>query len=148
MAGDFADPVEWGLANAAGAGLGRAALMRDSRRFRKSGRVRCGLRVIDGHQPGLSGRWRVGAASFLPRRLHFLRRWRRVLGGCPPVEVVAVHGPPRVPSGREILKLPGSIVQIRTPAATLECALPDRYQPAAWARLKVAYRLPAEETAE
>ena len=148
MAGDFADPVEWGLANAARAGLGRAAIVRADRRFRKSGRVRCGLRVIDGNQPGLSGRWRVGVASFLPRRLHFLRRWRRVLGGCPPIEVVAVPGPPRAPSGREVLKLPGSIVQIQTPAATLECALPDRYRPAVLARLKVACWLPAEETAE
>jgi hypothetical protein len=148
MAGDFADPVEWGLANAAGAGLGRAASMRADRRFRKSGRVRCGLRVIDGNQPGLSGRWRVGVASFSPRRLHFLRRWRRVLGGCPPIEVVAVHGPPRVPSGNEILKLPGSIVRIQTTTATLEWSLPDRYQSAAFTRLRVTYWDAAEETAE
>lgn len=148
VAGDFADPVEWGLANAAGAGIGRVAAMHADRRFRKSGRVRCGLRVIDGTQPGLPGRWRVGVASLSARRLDFRRRWWRVLGECPPIEVVAVHGPPRAPSGEEILKLPGSVVQIQTPTATLEWALHDRYQSAAVARLKVARWVPAEETAE
>jgi hypothetical protein len=148
VANDFADPVEWGLANAAGAGIERVANMRANRRFRKSGRVQCGLRVIDGNQPGLSGRWRVGVASFSPRSLDFRRRWRRVLGECPPIEVIAVHGPPRAPSGDEILKLPGSIVQIQTPTATLEWALHDRYQSAAFARLKVAHWVPAEETAD
>ena len=148
MADDFADPVEWGLANAARAGLGRAAIMRANRRFKKSGRVQCGLRVIEGDQPGLSSRWRVGVASFLPGRLHFLRRWRVVLGGCPPIEVVAVHGPPRAPSGGEILKLPGSIVQIQTSTATLEWALHERYRSAVIARLKVTYWASGEEAAE
>jgi hypothetical protein len=148
VAGDFVDPVEWGLANAAGAGVGRVANMHADRRFRKSGRVRCGLRVIDGIQPGLSGRWLVGVASFSARGLDFRRRWWRVLGECPPIEVVAVHGPPRAPSGDEILKLPGSVVQIQTPTATLEWALHDRYESAALARLKVAQWVPAEETAE
>jgi hypothetical protein len=87
-------------------------------------------------------------ASFSPRRLDFRRRWWRVLGECPPIEVIAVHGPPRAPSGDEILKLPGSIVQIQTPIATLEWALHARYQPAAFARLKVAHWVPAAETAE
>jgi hypothetical protein len=142
VASDFTDPVEWGLANAAGAGIGRVAMMHADRRFRKSGRVRCGLRVIDGNQPGLSGRWRVGVASFSVRRLEFLRRWWRVLGECPPIEVIAVHGPSRAPSGDEILKLPGSIVQIQTPTATLEWALHVRYQSAAVAQLKVAQWVP------
>jgi hypothetical protein len=148
VADDFADAVEWGLANAAGAGIGRVANMHADRRFRKSGRVRCGLRVIDGNQPGLSGRWRVGVASFSARRLDFRRRGWRVFGECPPIEVVAVHGPPRAPFGDEILKLPGRVVQIQTPTATLEWALHDHYQPAAVARLKVAPWIPAEETAE
>jgi hypothetical protein len=148
VASDFTDPVELGLANAAGAGIGRVAMMHADRRFRKSGRVRCGLRVIDGNQPGLSGRWRVGVASFSVRRLEFLRRWWRVLGECPPIEVIAVHGPSRAPSGDEILKLPGSIVQIQTPTATLEWALHVRYQSAAVAQLKVAQWVPAEETAD
>jgi len=39
VASDFTDPVEWGLANAAGAGIGRVAMMHADRRFRKSGRV-------------------------------------------------------------------------------------------------------------
>jgi len=121
--------------------------MRADRRFRKSGRVQCGLRVIDGNQPGLSGRWRLGVASVSPRRLDFRRRWWRVLGECPPIEVFAVHGPPRAPFGDEILKLPGSVVQIQTPTATLEWALHDRYQSAAFARLEVAHWVPAEETA-
>lgn len=144
---NFTDPFEWGLSNAAGAGIGRLASMRADRRFRKSGRVRCGLRVIDGNQAGLSGRWLVGAASFSARRLDFLRRWRRVLGGCPPIEIVAVRGPPRAPWGNEILKLPGSIVQIQTPTATLEWALHDRYQSAAFMMLGVSCQVP-EETAE
>lgn len=146
--GDFTDPVEWGLANAAGAGIGRVASMRADRRFRKSGHARCGLRVIDGSQPGLSGRWRVGVASFSARRLDFRRRWWRVLGGCPPIEVVAIHGASRAPSGDEILKLPGSVVQIQTPTATLEWALRDRYLSAATARLKVAQWVPVAENAE
>jgi hypothetical protein len=137
VAGDFVDPVEWGVANAAEAGIGLVVNMHADRRFRKSGRIRCGLRVIDGNQPGLSGRWRVGMASFSARRLDFRRRWRRVLGECPPIEVIAVHGPPRVLSGDEILKLPGSVVQIQTPTATLEWALHERYQSAAVTRLKV-----------
>ena len=148
VASDFVDPVEWGLASAAGAGIGRVANMRADRRFRKSGRVQCGLRVIEGNQPGLSGRWRVGLASFSPRRLDFRRRWWHGLGECPPIEVIAVHGPPRAPSGEEILKLPGSIVQIQTPIATLEWAFHERYQSAAFARLKVTYWVPAAETAE
>jgi hypothetical protein len=148
MASDFTDPVEWGLANAAGAGIGRVAMMHADRRVKKSGRVRCGLRVIDGNQPGLSGRWRVGVASFSVRRLEFLRRWWRVLGECPPIEVIAVHGPSRAPSGDEILKLPGSIVRIQTPTATLEWALHVRYQSTAVAQLKVGQWVPAEETAD
>jgi hypothetical protein len=148
VASDFTDPVEWGLANGAGAVIRRAADMRADRRFRKSGRVQCGLRVIDGHQPGLAGRWRVGVASFSPQRLDFRRRWWRVLGECPPIEVFAVHGPPRAPSGDEILKLPGSVIQIQTPTATLEWALHERYQSAVIARLEIAHWVPAEETAE
>jgi hypothetical protein len=144
MDGDFTDPVEWGLANAAQAGIGRAAIMRADRAFRKSGRAWCGLRVIDGTQPGLSGRWRVGMASFSVRRLAFRRRWWRMLGTCPPIEVVAIHGPARAPVGKEILKLPGNIAQILTPTATLEWAIRDRYRPAAIARLKVAEQAPAE----
>lgn len=146
--GDFADPVEWGLANAARAVIGHAANLRADRRFRKSGRARCGLRVLEGNQPGLSGRWRVGVASFSARRLNFRPRWRRVLGKCPPIEVVTVNGPPRALSGNEILKLPGSVVQVQTPTATLEWALGDRYQSAVVARLRVAYRVPAEGAAE
>jgi len=155
VADDFVDPVDWGLANAAGFGIGRVTTMRADRRFRKSGRVQCGLRIIDGNQPGLSGRWRLGVAYVSPRRLDFRRRWWRVLGECPPIEVLAVHGPPRAPCGSprapfgdEILKLPGSIVQIQTPAAVLEWALRDRYQSAAFARLEVAHWVPAEEAAE
>ena len=155
MADDFVDPVDWALSNAAGFGIGRAVTMRADRRFTKSARVRCGLRVIDGNQPGLSGRWRLGVASVSPRRLDFRRRWWRVLGECSPIEVVAVHGPPRAPSGSagspfgdEILKLPGSVVQVQTPAATLEWSLRDRYQPAAFARLEVAHWVPPEDTAE
>jgi len=121
--------------------------MRADRRFRKSGRVQSGLRGIDGNQPGLSGRWRLGVASLSPRRLDFLRRWWHVLGECPPIEVFAVHGPPRAPFGNEILKLPGNVVQIQTPIATLEWALHERYQSAAFARLKIAHWVPAEETA-
>jgi hypothetical protein len=148
MDGDFTDPVEWGLANTARAGIGRAAKMHADRRFRTSGRARCGLRVIDGNQPGLSGRWRVGVASFSARRLTFRRRWWRVLGPCPPIEIVAIHGPPRAPASNEVLKLPGGVVQILTPTATLEWAFRDRYRPAAVARLKVAQRVPAEDAAE
>jgi hypothetical protein len=148
VASDFTDPVEWGLTNAANAGIGSVTNMHADRRFRKSGRVRCGLRVIDGNQPGLSGRWQVGVASFSARRLEFRRRWWRVLGECPPIEVGAVHGPPRAPSSDEILKLPGSVVQIQTPTATLEWALHVRYRSAAVARLKVAEWVPPEETAE
>ena len=155
MAEDFIDPVDWTLANAAGFGIGRVAALRADRRFRKSGRFQCGLRVIEGSQPGLSGRWRLGVAWVSPRRLDFCRRGWRVLGACPPIEVLAVHGPPRPPSGSpaspfgdEILKLPGSIVQIRTPAAALEWSLCGRYQPAVIARLKVARGDPAEQTGE
>jgi hypothetical protein len=87
-------------------------------------------------------------ASFSPGRLDFRRRWWRVLGECPPIEVIAAHGPSRAPFGDEILNLPGSIVQIQTPTAILEWALHDRYQSAAFARLEVAHWVPAEETAE
>jgi hypothetical protein len=87
-------------------------------------------------------------ASFSPRRLDFRRRWWRVLGECPPIEVFAVHGPPRAPSGNEILKLPGSVIQIQTPTAILECALHERYQSAVLARLEIPHWLLAEETAE
>lgn len=86
-------------------------------------------------------------AYFTARRLNFRQRWWRILGECPPVEVVAVHGPPRAPSGSEILKLPGSVVQIRTPTATLEWSVRDRYRSAVTARLKVDYGVPVEETA-
>jgi hypothetical protein len=122
--------------------------MRADRRFGKSGRIQCGLRVIDGNQPGLTGRWRVGTASVSRRRLNFRRRWGGVLGEWPPIEVFAVHGPPRVPFGHEILKLPGSIVRIQTPTATLEWAFHDRYQSAAFALLGIAHWVPSEEAAE
>jgi hypothetical protein len=155
VADDFVDPVDWGLANAAGFGIGRLAAMRADRRFLASGRVRCGLRVIDGKQPGLSGRWRVGVASVSRRRLKFGRSGWRVFGECPPIAVLAVYGPPRAPHGSprspfgdEILKLPGSIIQIQAPAAVLEWALHDRYQSAAIARLGFARWVPAGEAAE
>jgi hypothetical protein len=148
MDGDFIDPVDWGLANAAAVGIGRMATMRADRRFRASGRVPCGLRVIGGSQPGLSGRWRLGVASLSPRCLEFRPRWWRVLGACPPIEVLAVDGPPRAPCGDEILKLPGSVVQVQTPTATLEWALQARYQSAACARLALAHWDPAEDTAQ
>lgn len=60
---DFIDPLEWGLANAANARYFRAVNMRAERRIRKSGRFQCGLRVIDGSQPGLSGRWQTPSAT-------------------------------------------------------------------------------------
>lgn len=155
MADDFVDPVDWALANATGFGVGRMATMRADHRFRKSGRVPCGLRVIDGSQPGLSSRWRLGTASAGPRRLEFHRRLWLVFGECPSIQVLAIHGPPRAPSGSprspfgdEILKLPGSVVQIQTPVAVLEWSLHDRFQSAVFARLKVAYGVPMEETAE
>ena len=135
--GDFVDPLDWGLSNAASYGIARVAAMRADRRFRKSGRVKCGLRIIDGDQPGLSGRWRVGMAFLSPRRLDFRRLGWRVLGQCPPIEVIAVHGPPRAPVGDEILKLPGSVVQVQTSAAVLEWALSERYHSAVLVRLRV-----------
>jgi hypothetical protein len=122
--------------------------MRADRRFRKSGRFQCGLRVIDGHQPGLSVRWRVGVAFASPRCLDFFWRWWRVLDECPPIEVLAVREPPRAPLGNEILKLPGGVVQIQTPAANLEWALHDRYRSEVFARLEVVPWVPAEETPE
>lgn len=152
MTDDFVDPVDWGLANAAGFGIGRAAAMRADRRFRESGRVTCGLRVIDGKQPGLSGRWQVGVASVSRRRLEFRRRGWWVFRECPLIKVLAVYGPPRArlgspgsPFGDEILKLPGSIVQIQTPAAVLEWTLHDRYQSAAIARLGFDHWVTAPE---
>jgi hypothetical protein len=42
-----------------------------------------------------------------------------MLGTCPPIEVVAIHRPARVPSGNEVLKLRGSVAQILTPAEEL-----------------------------
>jgi hypothetical protein len=147
VAGDFIDPIDWGVTTAAGAGIERAVQARADLRFRKSGRIPCGVRVLDGNQPGLSGRWRVGVASVSHRRLDFRRRWWRALGECPPIEVFAVHGPPRGRSSDEVLKLPGSIVQVQTSTATLEWALNERYQSAVFARLEVAY-WEAEETAE
>jgi hypothetical protein len=80
--------------------------------------------------------------------LHFRRRWWRARGECPPIEILAVHGPPRVPSGDEILKLPGSVVQVQTPSAVLEWALHGRYQSPAFARLEVARWVSGEETAD
>jgi hypothetical protein len=78
-----------------------------------------------------------------------------VFGECPSIQVLAIHGPPRAPSGSlrspfgdEILKLPGSVVQIQTPVAVLEWSLHDRFQSAVFARLKVVYGVPMEETAE
>ena len=62
-----------------------------------------------------------------------------VINGDIQVKVLAVHGPPRMPAGDEVLKLPGSIVRIQAPAATLEWALYGRYQSAALARLEVPH---------
>jgi hypothetical protein len=150
MTDDFVDPVDWGLAHAARFGIGRVAAARADHRFRESGRVPCGLRVIDGNLPGLSRRWRVGAALVTRRRLVFWRRGGWLFGGCPPVRVLAVYGPPRAPAGSvrspfgdEILKLPGSVLRIQTPDAVLEWALPDRHQSAAIARLGLDGWVPA-----
>ena len=90
----------------------------------------------------------MGVASVAPRRLDFRRRWWRVLGECPPIEVFTVHGPPRGRFSDEVLKLPGSIVQVQTSTATLEWALNERYQSAVFAQLEVAYWDPTEETVE
>ena len=60
-------------------------------------------------------------------RLGFRRRWWRAFTSCPPVEVVAVRGPVRMPAANEVFKVPGPITQVETPTAVLECAILSGY---------------------
>jgi hypothetical protein len=115
------------------------ARKRADRRFASEGLVTCSLRVIEGSQDGLGGRWRSGVAAVFPGRLDFRRSWWRGPGKVPPLQVTAVLGPARLPLAEERLKLPGGIVGVQTPTAVLEWSVPGRYRPAAIERLEVPY---------
>ncbi len=117
------DPIADGLLE----GGINAAIGAHHRRLARKGRVPCSLRVITGNQAGLSKRWQQGVAALSAGRLGFRRRWRRAFTSCPPVEVVAVRGPTRMPTANEVFKVPGPIVQIETPSAVLECGVLSGY---------------------
>lgn len=83
-------------------------------------------------------RWQQGVAALSAGRLEFRRRWWRAFTRCPPVEVVAVHGPVRGPTADEIFKVPGPIMQVQTPTAVLECGILNGYLQTALDLLGVA----------
>jgi len=117
------DPVADGLLE----GGINAAIGAHHRRLARKGRVPCSLRVITGSQAGLSKRWQQGVAVLSAGGLGFRRRWWRAFASCPPVEVVAVRGPARMPAANEVFKVPGPIVQVETPSAVLECGILSGY---------------------
>jgi hypothetical protein len=89
------------------------------------GRVACSIRVMSGHQPGLSSRWRIGVAAVSPGRLDFTpQSWQ--LKATRPVTHIVILGAGRPPSGEELPCLPGDsrITDLQTPTATLGWAVP------------------------
>jgi hypothetical protein len=88
------------------------------------------------------------ASTLSPGRLDFRPRWQWAFGGGVVIEVLGVHGSPRLPGSNEILKLPGPIVQVKTSTGTLEWAVNVRYGPDAIARLGVEYTDPDPDSNE
>jgi hypothetical protein len=78
------------------------------------GRVDCALKVISGGQRGLSARWRHGRAAVSPGRLDVRGHWWRLFRPMAPITVVAVRGPVRSPSGRELWSLSGAAASWRS----------------------------------
>jgi hypothetical protein len=139
-------PDDFGASELLAAAVGGVARRRADRRFTEAGIVSCSLKVIGGSQDGLSSRWQQGTAAVSSARIDFRRSWRsRAFGKCPPIEVMAVCGPVRLPSADEVLKVRGEIIQIQTPTATLEWSVHSRYRSAAIAQLKVGYCEPSGE---
>jgi len=95
-------------------------------------RLECGLRVIEGHEPGLGQRWVHGVAELSPGFLRFNPR-----GPLRSPTTIVVRGVSRAhqrqPHGREAWAVNAQcrIVEVQTPNATLEWAILDRHL--AWA---------------
>lgn len=106
--------------------------VRDRRRKRRSRQralaagIPCALRVVDGTHPGLSRRWRRGAARVPPGALVFEPggRWRRRL--TIPVRSATLHHPWDTPrrTPRAVGPQPRRIV-LTTAQATLEWLVPE-----------------------
>ncbi|WP_369069372.1 hypothetical protein [Kineococcus terrestris] len=109
--------------------VGTAVTRRVGERLAAGDRLECGVRVVDGHQDGLTRRWRPGVATLHPGRvdfahtvggLRFLRR-RPVTVAVRSVDAAL----PREVRGAEVLLVaPGArVVQLRTSSAVLEWAI-------------------------
>ena len=97
-----------------------------SRKLAATHRAEVGLRVVDGHQPGLGPRWRHGVATLAPGRMKF----RGTIGGVRflrrapiTIDVLKINrDAPRTTGLREAWSvMPGTeVVQLVTPTAHLE----------------------------
>lgn len=116
--------------------------MRRAERFQLLNQVECGLRVVEGYEPGLGQRFRHGLATlgsgsivFVPFAggVRFLRR-RPVT-----VSVQVVDRSEQRTSGfmAQLSAIPGSrVITVRTNTATLEWVLPPAQT--AWASQQVS----------
>jgi uncharacterized MnhB-related membrane protein len=120
-----------GVAGSLGALLaGRFFVRARSRKLTARHKAEVGLRVVDGHQPGLGPRWRHGVGTLVPGRLDF----RGTVGGVRflrrapiTIDVKQIDRDiPRTTGLREALSvMPGTeVVQLITPTARLEWAVP------------------------
>jgi hypothetical protein len=101
-----------------------------SRRLAARHKAEVGLRVVDGHQPGLGPRWRHGVGTLAAGRLEF----RGTVGGVrflrrAPITIDVMQidrDAPRTTGLREAWSVrPGiEVVQLVTPTARLEWAVP------------------------
>jgi hypothetical protein len=110
--------------------VARYLLPRRTRRYARRNRVECGLRVVEGQQPGLGRRWRHGTGTLAPGRLVF----RGAIGGVrflrrAPILVEITHvdrSRRRAVGWREAWwAWPGTeVVEAVTPTARLEWGVP------------------------
>ncbi|NAZ80904.1 hypothetical protein GTR02_03615 [Kineococcus sp. R8] len=109
--------------------VGTAVTGRVRRHLAATDRMECSFRVVEGHQDGLTGRWRPGIATLSPGKITFVRMigGLRFLKGRPTTFAVqtCASDPPRKLRGVEALlvKPDAQAVRLTTTTAVLECAI-------------------------
>lgn len=104
-----------------------------SRRLQARGETECALRVVEGHQEGLTGRWQHGVAALAPGLVTLRRRYvggariPRPFGRAARIEFSALSPDAREPQGlKEAWSLDTHLViyEVTTPTARIEWAIP------------------------
>lgn len=130
---------------------GRTEVRRRARRYQQGQQIECGLRIMEGTQPGLGTRFKHGLATLEPGAIRFVpyAGGVRFLPRKPVcVAVVAMDlSDQRSVGWKEALSAkPGlRVIKVRTQMATLECVLPP--EQTAWVAQQISPHWPGSATA-